>query len=183
MRRSKRKKYLIFRKYFYYFFVYSFCGWLYEVSWFLIYRHRFVNRGFFYGPFLPIYGIGGILILLTLRKINSKYLSRKKTYYKLFINFIVIILLSTILEYVSHYILDEYFNVILWSYRNNKFNLNGRICLETSLKFGLYGTLFFTYMQPLLDILYKSISNKVKDLVLKIILVIFIIDLVFKIIS
>ena len=183
MRRSIKKKYLIFRKYFYYFFVYSYCGWLYEVAWFLIYKHKFVNRGFFYGPFLPIYGIGGILILLLLRKINKNYLNRKKKYYKIIINFIIIIVLSTVLEYVGHYILDEYFNVVLWNYKNNKFNIDGRICLETSLKFGLYGTLFFAYVQPFLEILYKSISNRIKDLVFSIVLFIFIIDLIFKVIS
>ncbi len=183
MKRSIKKKYFIFRKYFYYFFIYSFSGWLYEVMWFLIYRHRFVNRGFFYGPFLPIYGIGGILLLLMLNNLNKNYLKRKNKYVKLFAYFIVIIIVSTILEYFSHYVLDEYFNIVLWSYKNNKFNLNGRICLETSIKFGLYGTFFFIYVQPLLENIYKTISNNIKDILFKIVLVVFMIDLLFKIIS
>lgn len=37
-------------------------GWLWEALIFLIKEQRFVNRGFLYGPYLPVYGVGAVLL-------------------------------------------------------------------------------------------------------------------------
>ena len=52
--------------------VYALIGWIYEVSWYLIMENRFVNRGVLFGPFLPIYGFGILILLLILKKIMKK---------------------------------------------------------------------------------------------------------------
>ena len=52
--------------------VYAFIGWIYEVSWYLIVKHEFINRGVLFGPFLPIYGFGILILLFLLRKFMSK---------------------------------------------------------------------------------------------------------------
>ena len=54
------------------FVVYAFIGWIYEVSWFLIMRHEFVNRGALFGPYLPIYGFGMLILLIILGKYMKK---------------------------------------------------------------------------------------------------------------
>lgn len=49
------------------FFFFSFIGWCWEVGYHLVIDHRFINRGMLFGPWLPIYGVGGVMILLVLR--------------------------------------------------------------------------------------------------------------------
>ena len=49
------------------FFFYSFCGYCWEVFLYIVKERRFVNRGFLFGPILPIYGFGAVSILLDLR--------------------------------------------------------------------------------------------------------------------
>ena len=50
----------------YFFFLGSIGGFLWEVAIFLYRDKTFANRGFFYGPWLPVYGIGAVLFYLLL---------------------------------------------------------------------------------------------------------------------
>ena len=53
---------------FLYFWVYAALGWVYEVFLeVVVYRWGFSNRGFLFGPYLPVYGVGALLILAFLR--------------------------------------------------------------------------------------------------------------------
>ena len=54
------------------FFTFSVIGWLWEVSLHLFGDGVFVNRGFFHGPWLPIYGTGGILVIVLLKRFAKK---------------------------------------------------------------------------------------------------------------
>ena len=50
------------------FFTFSGIGWLWEVLLHLVMDGMFINRGVLTGPWLPIYGTGGVLILLVPKK-------------------------------------------------------------------------------------------------------------------
>ena len=50
----------------YFFFLGSIGGFLWEVAIFLYRDKTFANRGFLYGPWLPVYGIGAVLFCLEL---------------------------------------------------------------------------------------------------------------------
>lgn len=53
------------------FFIFSFIGWLCEVIYVgFIFEHRFINRGFLFGPICPIYGIAGVLMLFFPEKLQ-----------------------------------------------------------------------------------------------------------------
>lgn len=93
--------------------IYALIGWIYEVSWFLIVRHEFVNRGVLFGPFLPIYGFGILLLLLCLKKfMKSKHLSNNILYTSISLATIISFIFITIIEYTTTkiYDIDIFFN-------------------------------------------------------------------------
>lgn len=57
------------------FFIYCVIGWLYEVIWIYILDGKLTNRGFLFGPYLPIYGFGMLLLIMLLRKVMKKKIS------------------------------------------------------------------------------------------------------------
>ncbi len=99
------------------FFLYSFCGWCWEVFLYLVKERRFVNRGFLFGPILPIYGFGAVGILLTCVPVEG--------------NMALVALVGTIaaslLEYVTGFLMESIFHVRYWDYSQRPLNLNGYI--------------------------------------------------------
>ncbi len=148
------------------FMIYSFLGWTWEVVWTLINDKKVVNRGFFIGPYCPIYGCGGILMILLL----NKYISDKLTL------FIMCILLFSILEYTTSFIMEKIFNARWWDYTKYKFNINGRICLETMIPFGIAGLISMYIVNPFFKRCLDSTPDVVLTLITIVLLIIFIID-------
>ena len=69
----------------------SFGGYIVEVINCSIRQRKLVNRGFLFGPCLPIYGVGGLLLVLTLNKYQND----------LFIVFIVGMVMTSCIEYYT----------------------------------------------------------------------------------
>lgn len=111
------------------FIVFSFLGWCLEVIYGVVTTKKFVNRGFLIGPLCPLYGLGCVLLYLLL----SRYASDP------IILAIASMLLCSILEYFASYILEKLFKTRWWDYSQEKYNINGRICLEMAVPFGLLG--------------------------------------------
>ena len=126
--------------YFLLFMTYSILGWILEVSCKLVEKKKFINRGFLIGPYCPIYGWGALMMTLLLKK----YLN------DIFTLFIMNILICSILEYFTSYFLEVIFKSRWWDYSNKKFNINGRICLETMIPFGLFGLLVMYVINPII---------------------------------
>ena len=103
--------------YFLLFMTYSILGWILEVSCKLVEKKKFVNRGFLIGPYCPIYGWGALIMTLLL----NNYLNN------IFTLFIMNILICSVLEYFTSYILEVIFKARWWDYSNKKFNINGPI--------------------------------------------------------
>ena len=121
--------------------IYSFIGWIVEVLWVFAKSQHLENRGFLTGPFLPIYGIGAILLILFV----EPYVKNP------FLVFVASVVVTSTVEYLSSLILDKVFHISLWDYHDRRFNLNGRICLENSLGFGALGLLLIYVLQPLIS--------------------------------
>ena len=124
------------------FLVFSIIGWFYEVGimWFEL-HNGFINRGFLFGPYLPIYGIGGLMILLTAGRLKARPV----------LCFVGICLLTTGIELLASYILERILGEFLWDYRNTGYGptFEGRIALRSSLQFGLIGLLAVYVVHPL----------------------------------
>ena len=123
------------------FFIYSILGWVMEVIKIFLNPkiRRIINRGFLIGPYLPIYGFGVVAITLLLGKYKNDIPAL----------FWLSMITCGILEYGTSYFMEKLFNARWWDYSNKKFNINGRICLETLLPFGITGTLIICYINPI----------------------------------
>ncbi len=149
------------------FFIYAIFGWCMEVVVSLIYRHKFVNRGFLIGPYCPIYGVGVLFITI--------FLSRYKEDLAVF--FIMTMVACAFLEYLTSYLMEKIFHARWWDYSDKKFNLNGRICLDTMLPFGLMGVGVTYLCNPILMKFILSIPYNIRGIIAIVLSFIFIVDL------
>ncbi len=134
------------------FFAFSLIGWLWEVSLHLVSDGVFVNRGVMHGPWLPIYGAGGVMILILLNKFRSKPV----------LEFVTAVILCGSVEYFTSWFLQvTHDGRKWWDYSGYFLNLNGRICAEGLLVFGVGGMAIVYLAAPLLDNLVKKINRKV----------------------
>ena len=159
------------------FFTYSITGWCMEVirMFFNPKYKKFINRGFLIGPYLPIYGFGilGITIFL------SKYSNDLPAL------FCLSIILCGFLEYMTSLIMEKLFNARWWDYSSRKFNINGRVCLETLIPFGIAGTVILHWINPVLVFLLNKIPTLLQSIIAYSLLIVFSIDCIisFTIIS
>ena len=152
--------------YFMLFIIYSFIGWSIEVVGKLIEKHKFINRGFLVGPICPIYGWGCIAIILLLSKYKSSPI----------VLFLMAIIICSILEYFTSYFMEKLFHVRWWDYTRRKYNINGRICAETMIPFGLLGCLVFYIVNPIFTDLLNKIPVNTLNILAIIIFTLYIID-------
>ncbi|MBR2678776.1 MAG: putative ABC transporter permease [Bacilli bacterium] len=239
-----------FSDYYIIFCVYALIGWLYEVfwMWFVVPPYHFTNRGVLFGPFLPIYGFGLLILLVMLHKFMQKkhkatnflylsisvitvvtfiyttiieyttpkihhvsdYLSRygiglvitnlivlviayyivKNTKSKKLKNldltvilvFLLIWIITTLIEYVSHFVMDKCFHIMLWDYTKDFLNINARVNWDASRNFAIGGTVLLYTVQPLLEKMLKRIPKNRKIYITLIIGIPMLIDFIVNVI-
>lgn len=156
----------IVAKYFLYFIIYAFMGWLMEEIWHLIKLHKIVDRGFLIGPLCPIYGWGCIFIILLIGHNTNDFLAV----------FLKAIVVCSILEYLTSYIMEKLFHARWWDYSSSRFNLNGRICLDTMIPFGILGCFVVYVLHPFVMSIVNILTRPWFYFVAGIVFVIFLID-------
>lgn len=149
-----------------FFFTFSIIGWIWEVSLHLFTEGAFINRGTMFGPWLPIYGTGGVAILALLKPIREHP-------WKLFLFAVV---LCGIIEYSTAWYLETFKGMKWWDYSGYFLNLHGRICAEGLLVFGLGGCGFTYIIAPLLNNIYEKIPKRTTIIICAILLILFGID-------
>lgn len=112
--------------YFLSFVVYSFLGWCCETVYCSIGAKKFINRGFLNGPVCPVYGFGAMAVILMLEPVKNSAL----------LVFSLGMVVTSILEYITGYLLETLFHTKWWDYSTYRFNIHGRVCLRNSLMFG-----------------------------------------------
>ena len=121
-----------------YFFLYSTLGYMIEVFWCSILNKSFVNRGFLHGPYIPVYGIGALFILLFLHPVFSYPI----------LCYLSAVVLTSLVEYCTGWLLESLFSLRLWDYRNKKLHIQGRVCLRNSLLYGLLACVLVYVVHP-----------------------------------
>ena len=121
-----------------FFFVYCFFGWCIESTIVSINKRQLVNRGFLQIPMLPLYGTGAVLILLLTIPVKET----------LWLVYLVGAIGATILEYFTGLVMESLFKMKYWDYSNQKFQLHGRICLTSSLFWGVLSVALTEYIHP-----------------------------------
>ena len=150
------------------FYIYCFAGWVWESAYVSIKLHKWINRGFLKGPFLPIYGSGAIVVLI------STVLIKKYT----ILVFIIGMISATILEYITGAIMEKLFHVRYWDCSEKKFNINGYICLVSSLAWGFFSLALVYLVNPLIEPFIISISDKIIEVIVYVITIFVTIDAV-----
>ncbi len=150
------------------FVIYSFLGWFMESVGGILKVKKFVNRGFLIGPYCPIYGIGVICLTLLLNKYKDDVL----------VLFLLSMLVCGTLEYLTSYFMEKIFNARWWDYGNRRFNINGRICLETTIPFGLAGCLFLVIINPFFEKYINLIPDTILTILTSVIAIIMLIDFI-----
>ena len=237
----------VFSEYYIMFAIYCLIGWLYEVlwMWFVVPPFKFTNRGVLFGPFLPIYGFGMLILIILLKKLMSRkhkagntiFLSlsvaiittftyvtfiefttpkiyrvdlflkgygrglllaniisivianfivkkSKNEYLKdtdltIFLVFLAIWIITTLIEYVSHYAIDKYANKLLWDYTYDFLNINARVNGDASRNFAIGGTFLLYTVQPLILKLNKKLKDKTKLIITLVIGIPMLLDFIF----
>ena len=152
--------------YFLLFISYAFLGWCMEVTCKLIQYKKFINRGFLIGPYCPIYGWGALAITILLKRYMEDPL----------VLFVMSTLICSIIEYLTSYFMEKKYHARWWDYSNKKFNINGRICLETLIPFGILGVAIMYGTNPILFKLYNQIPQLVINILTAILFIGFIVD-------
>ena len=139
-------------RYFLYFLSYSVLGWLYEVFLeVVVYRWGFSNRGVLFGPYCPIYGVGALVLVLSLRKLRDLDIRIGKLPVTPLLIFAASGAIATAIELVGSYVMEFSLGNWMWDYHAYPLNFQGRIALNPSIRFGLGGLVFLYLIQPALE--------------------------------
>ena len=156
------------------FFAFCVTGWVWEVSLHLVANGTFVNRGMLHGPWIPIYGAGSLLILTLLYRLRKKPI----------LEFTAIVILAGIIEYMTSYYTEELFSgKKWWDYQGYFLNLDGRICAEGLLTFGIGGMILVYLIAPMLDNYLRKMKTQIAVPICVILLTLFMIDQVYSFIN
>ncbi len=148
------------------FFLLAFVGWLWEVLLYLATDHALINRGVYRGPYLPIYGTGGLLLCVCLQRIRERP----------FLVFVSSMLLSSLLEYFTSFFLEKRWGLRWWDYSGHTFQIGGRVCLAGAVLFGLGGTLLVCWFLPLYQRWYQRIPWNWRAGLTLVLLAVFVLD-------
>ncbi len=135
---------MIFSLYFVYFIEASFIGWVWECTYNAVKQHRWENRGFLFGPVIPIYGVGTVGMMIIVRLLPT-LAADDVSLWKVFL---ISVVGSAILEYLTSYFMEKLFHAVWWDYSDMPLNIHGRICLPASLAFGAAGVFVVKYVIP-----------------------------------
>lgn len=127
-------------------------GWLWEVLLFLIKDRQFVNRGFLYGPYLPVYGVGAVFLslLFSLWKRMRKSVppQNKNAFAENIRIFLYSMCGGCLTEFSAGWILWHLFHKKYWDYSGYPLNISGYVCIYSALGFGLFGVIWVKWMAP-----------------------------------
>lgn len=150
------------------FFTFSGIGWIWEVLIHIAKDGMIINRGVLTGPWLPIYGTGGLFILLLLKKWHDHPVHL----------FGAIMVMCGVLEYATSFMLERLFGASWWDYSDLIFQIHGRVCLGGLLIFGI-GGLFIVYIAaPVLDRITQMIPRKARILLCGLLVILFVCDVI-----
>jgi len=142
-------------RYFVFFIIYSFMGWVFETIYTTVKSARWNNRGFLYGPVCPVYGTGGIAITAVTDLLCREILEYSYTWQEVFL---VSFFGSIILEYFTSWALEKLFHAYWWDYSGKFLNIKGRVCFPCSIGFGCAGLLVTYVIAPAVEHLTAWIS-------------------------
>ncbi|MFK5883929.1 MAG: putative ABC transporter permease [Candidatus Izemoplasma sp.] len=155
------------------FMIYATIGWLWETPYVSFNEKKYINRGFLKGPYIPIYGLASITIMLSMNLFDD---INENNIFIILAQIIYIGIVSAVWEYGTSWSLEKLFHTRWWDYSARKFNLNGRIALDYSILFGIGGYILWRFVNPLMENMYDSLSSTALLIILGLFYTLFAID-------
>ncbi len=144
-----------FSTWLFFFYFYCFLGWVWETCYVSVLKAKWVNRGFMRGPFLPIYGSGAIVVLIFTMPFRTNA----------GLVFVVGMVSATILEYFTGAVMERLFHVRYWDYSSQRLNLNGHICVTSSLAWGAFSVILTLYGHTPVERFASHMSTNVLEVI------------------
>ncbi len=152
------------------FFIFSFVGWVWEVIYIAVTEKVVAKRGMLHGPWLPLYGIGGVIILETLSQFRHSPV----------LVFVLAMLTCGTLEYFTGVAVEHFFGCRWWDYSTKRINYKGRICLSGIVLFGVSGTVAVCGVGPMLNSRIAGLDHKIYTALMAVLILAFVFDLIFS---
>jgi len=125
-----------------FFTIYAFTGWIIEVIYRSFTRRKFINPGFLFGPFVPVYGIGALFIIMIQNYISTLHIAGQ---------FLIYVIVLSIIEFFTGEFFEQIFNLKLWDYSDTKLNLKGKVSLVFSLAWGFLAIVVSHLLHPVIS--------------------------------
>jgi len=171
-----------FQRLFYFFILFSFLGYLGEVIVFPFYYGHFREwQGPLHGPWLPLYGFGGVALIVLLGQLRNRRIKLGRINIMPVLVFVLGFFTVSVVEFVGSWLLQTGFGITLWDYSTEPFNLQGRICLVNSLAFAVVGTALLWWFVPTIEHLLARLSARVNRILFSIVFGAFAADFVISI--
>ncbi len=152
--------------YVFFFFTAAILGYLWEVFLTYVLNHTLCNRGFLYGPWLPVYGFGALLFSLLLKRFSQHPVKV----------FFLSGIIGSLLELITGLALSTYWHTRYWDYSSLPFDISGYISLLSFLGFGFAGSLWVCFLSPRLLKFWNKRSVKSRKIFLALFLCLFLTD-------
>ncbi len=153
----KENKKITIHHLFWYFLIFSVIGLIIETLYCYATSGVLESRkGLIWGPFCPVYGVCGAVLIYILDKLNCK------SVIKLFIFGFII---GSIAEYILSYGLEAVYGIKFWNYEYLQYNLNGRISLLFSFYWGVLSVILIKFIKPLIDKLVEKIKPHTRNVI------------------
>ena len=126
--------------------LFSLFGWVLESVYRSVYARKFINPGFLFGPYLPIYGITSLFCYLSLTGLQELGVP-------MLIRVFMAGSIITLMELLVGLYFLTLFKIRLWDYSDSKYNFMGLITLRYSIYWALivlFYEVFFSGWLPLL---------------------------------
>lgn len=133
-----------------FFYIYCFIGWVWESCYVSVKEKKLVNRGFLKGPFLPIYGSGALCVLIVTIPVRGN----------IPLMFLTGMVSATLLEYVTGAVMERLFRVRYWDYTGKFLNINGYVCLGSTLCWGVMTVLIVDVVHQYIERLVFAVDEK-----------------------
>lgn len=150
------------------FFTYCFLGWCWESGYVSVKQREWVNRGFLYGPWLPIYGSGAIIVLFLTLPVRNQ----------LPLVYLIGMVGASLLEYFTGAVMEKLFHMRYWDYSDQPLNINGHICLFVSLVWGVFSVALIEFLHPPIERLVLAVPVQLGELLAVCLAVLFTVDVV-----
>lgn len=155
------------------FIIYSIMGWLVESIYMSFCNRKLTNRGFARGPFCPIYGFGAVVGYSLLHPLSENLLQL----------YFVGAVLATAFEYLVGRAMLKIFGEVWWDYNEKPFNYQGIICLESTIAWGFYAIGVIVFLHKRILNLIDSCDAAIGIHLCRIILILVLIDYIFRLMS